>query len=82
MSLSYKIKLLPENEKTALINLLNKCLKIRSIWCKSLLSKSKTDNQCQFAYNKLMQAEKEFRTKFNYLNLDNFTLYDILFCSK
>ena len=81
MSLSYKIKSLPETEKTIFLSMLNKCLKIRTLWCKSLLDKTKTNKQCEFAQSKLKEAEKALKEKFNYLHLDNFDLDMIKYCS-
>jgi len=81
MSLSYKIKSLPEAEKTIFLSMLNKCLKIRSLWCKSLLDKTKTNSQCEFAQSKFIQAEKALKEKFNYLHLENFDLETIKYCS-
>jgi len=83
MSLSWKInKIISQEEKELLIKMLNKCLGIRSLWCKSLSDNNKTDQQCEFAYNKLQQAQQELRERFAYLQMDNFTLDDIKICAE
>jgi len=81
MSLSYKIKSLPEAEKTIFISMLNKCLKIRTMWCRSLLDKTKTNDQCEFACKKFKEAEKALKERFNNLHLNNFDLDTIKYCS-
>lgn len=80
MSLSYKIKLLSQEEKSAFVGALENCLKIRSIWAKSLTDKSKTDAQCDFALAKLKEAETKFRNQFKQLHLENFTIGEIKSC--
>lgn len=80
MSLSYKIKLLPVQEKIIFKNMLDKCLKLRTFWVKCLHDTSKTDGQCDFALNKLKINEHEFRNRFNYLHMDSFNLSDIKLC--
>jgi len=81
MSLSYKIKSMPQDEKITFLSMLNKCLKIRSMWCKALLDKTKTNNQCEFAHSKYIQAEKALKEHFKHLNLNNFDLDTIKYCS-
>jgi len=81
MSLQWKInKIISTQEKELLQKMLNKCLGIRSLWCKAILDSTKTDQQCDFAYNKLVIAQQEFRNRFAYLNMDSFTLDDIKIC--
>lgn len=82
MSLSIRIKTLSEEEKIVFMSMLNKCLKILNLWADSMTDKNKTDKQCEFASNKLDLAENDFRQRFNYLNMDNFRLSDISFCTK
>jgi len=81
MSLSYKIKSMPTEEQTTFSSMLNKCLKIRSMWCKALLDKTKTNDQCDFACKKFKEAEKALKEHFNYLHLNNFDLDTIKYCS-
>ena len=81
MSLSWKInKVISIEEKELLQKMLNKCLKIRSLWCKTMADNTKTDQQCDFAFSKLITAKQELYTQFAYLGIDNFTLDDIKMC--
>lgn len=80
MSLSYKIKLLSQEEKAVFVSMLEICLKIRAVWVKSLTDKSKTDAQCDFALSKLKEAENKFRNQFKKIHLDNFSLGEIKSC--
>jgi 3-methyladenine DNA glycosylase AlkC len=81
MSLWWKInRVIPKEEKELLQKMLNKCLNIRFLWCKALSDNNRTDQQCNFAYNKLMKAEQELYTRFAYLHMDNFNLDDIKMC--
>ena len=81
MSLSWKInKIISQQEKELLIKMLNKCLNIQSLWCKAITDNTKTDQQCEFAYNKLVITQQELRERFAYLEMDSFTLDDIKLC--
>ncbi len=81
MSLQWKInRTISQEEKELLKKMLNKCLGIRSLWCKAMSDSTKTDQQCEFAYNKLVIAQQELRERFAYLQMDNFNLDDIKMC--
>jgi len=81
MSLSWKINnTISKEEKELLQKMLNNCLGIRSLWCKAMADNNKTDQQCEFAYNRLVISQQELRQRFAYLQLDSFTLDDIKIC--